>query len=468
MKLVRRMQRAVIRQGWLGAAKERWRLAMVAGVGIAAPFAEGTLKNGWIAAALLLLVAGYVLMSRWTPVLENTLLVVIAVCLTLTGLDLLLRPLIGHKLHFSPLNVASRRLPQLPLLGRWNSTITLEFLAFGDLAAMAGDPTLREYRRIVFETDEAGFRNRPISAPIDVVVVGDSFGAGAGTTQADTFSSLLDTRYGCRTYNLAFPGGPYFEYLNAAIELPRLPLAAHPTLLWTFFTGNDLDDPAGDIWEIEQLPWQRGLAAWLAQYRTFRSRSHLRQWSDALLVRKHTSADQVIQRQLSDGRQVLFMRQQESAAGRSRKEVERHENFPRIAKTMAAMRTLARRHSLELVLAVFPTKGEVYPWLLDGSTDRSREVHASGFTEAVLAVCKDLRIRCLDTKPSLREEADRLFNSSGRLLWWLDDTHFGTLGNAAVAAVLGREVFQGRCGSSDRGRNVVEVNQLSPVQPNAP
>ena len=302
------MQRDIVRQGRLRGVKERWRLAVVAGVAIAAPFVEGTLKNGWIAAALLLLVGGYVLMSQWSRVLENTLLVVIAVCLTLTGLDLLLRPLIGHKLHFSPLNVHSRRLPQLPLLGRWNPTITLDFLAFGDLAAMAGDPSLREYRRIAFETDHAGFRNRPISASIDVVVLGDSFGAGAGTTQAETFSSLLDTRYGCRTYNLAFPGGPYFEYLNAAIELPRLPLAPHATLLWSLFTGNDLDDPAGDIWEIEQLPWQSGLAAWLVQYRTFRSRSPLRQWFDALVVRKHTLADQVIQRQLPDGRRVLFMR----------------------------------------------------------------------------------------------------------------------------------------------------------------
>jgi hypothetical protein len=462
------MQRDIVRQGRLRGVKERWRLAVVAGVAIAAPFAEGTLKNGWIAAALLLLVGGYVLMSQWSRVLENTLLVVIAVCLTLTGLDLLLRPLIGHKLHFSPLNVHSRRLPQLPLLGRWNPTITLDFLAFGDLAAMAGDPSLREYRRIAFETDHAGFRNRPISASIDVVVLGDSFGAGAGTTQAETFSSLLDTRYGCRTYNLAFPGGPYFEYLNAAIELPRLPLAPHATLLWSLFTGNDLDDPAGDIWEIEQLPWQSGLAAWLVQYRTFRSRSPLRQWFDALVVRKHTLADQVIQRQLPDGRRVLFMRQQESAAGRSREEVERHENFPRIAKTMAAMRTLASRYGLELILAMFPTKGEVYSWLLHDTAERSREVRPSGFAEAVLAVCKDLRMRCLDTKPFLREEADRLFSSAGKLLWWLDDTHFGTLGNAAVAAVLGREVLQGGCHSSGRGRNVVEVSQLPPVQPDAP
>ncbi|MES4786889.1 MAG: hypothetical protein C4294_14945, partial [Nitrospiraceae bacterium] len=81
-------------------------------------------------------------------------------------------------MNYTALNVYSHKLPYLPIVGRWDAHLHLIDDQYGDVAALAGDPALGERRRIVFQTDAAGFRNGDVKAPIDLVVLGDSFGAG--------------------------------------------------------------------------------------------------------------------------------------------------------------------------------------------------------------------------------------------------------------------------------------------------
>src|SRR5579885_84050 len=99
------------------------------------------------------------------------------------------------------------------------------------------------------------------------------------------FSSLLAGRLGGRVYNLGFPGGPYDQYLNLAIEWPRLPLAPSAGLVWTFFVGNDLDDAGGEVWDLDALPWRSSLGQMLVRYRTFRNRSPLNRLMENLRAR---------------------------------------------------------------------------------------------------------------------------------------------------------------------------------------
>ena len=86
---------------------------------------------------------------------------------------------------------------------------------------MTGDPSFREPRQIDFRTDALGYRNDTVPHQIDVVVLGDSFAAGAGVTQTATFAHTLATRHGLSVYNLSYPGGPYEQYLNFSIEAPK-------------------------------------------------------------------------------------------------------------------------------------------------------------------------------------------------------------------------------------------------------
>ena len=90
---------------------------------------------------------------------------------------------------------------------------------------------------------------------------------------------------------------------------------------------------------------------------------------------------------------------------------------------------------------ILPTKGEIYRWILDLREWSVEDGRSSGFAEAVLASCDRIHLRCLDSKPYLTEEARRLFESSGQLLWWRDDTHLGEPGHASIADFIAQHML---------------------------
>lgn len=222
-------------------------LGILAAAVMLLPFAEGLLKNGLLAIPLLMPVIWFLGASRTRAYADRALLLLVSLSLSLTVCDLVLRPLIGSRLHYSPMNRHQCRLPVLPILGRWDAMVDFSGSIYGDLAAMIGDPAFREPRTIEFRTDAQGFRNDAIPTPVEALVLGDSFAAGAGITQHGTFAHALAVRHGLSVYNLAYPGGPYDQYVNFSIETPKLLVAPGAELIWTLFTGNDLDDAGGDV-----------------------------------------------------------------------------------------------------------------------------------------------------------------------------------------------------------------------------
>ncbi|HJU06069.1 MAG TPA: hypothetical protein VJ692_13040, partial [Nitrospiraceae bacterium] len=387
----------------------------------------------------------FLLTPRINVTLQNLLIGLTAVCLTVTCTDLLLRPVMGGRLHSTPMNVYTRKLPQLPAVGRWDPNVSLTAASYGDLAAMTGDAALREPRTIQFQTDSAGFRNTSIAQPIEILVLGDSFGAGAGTTQDKVVSRLLETRYGYPTYNLSFPAsGPWQQYVNFAIESPRLTFASNAVVVWLLYTGNDLDDDYGDTWRLEELPWKSGFQAWKVAYKTYRGRSPLHQLTDNVLQRfkrPQGLAANVVTENLPDGRPVLFLKNQEEWSERSRDDVERHHNFPKLRRTMDAMKRLIEEKGLKIVIVVLPTKGEVYPWVFHQRNTLMEDPAPSGFSQAVRSACDGFHLSCFDAKPYFLKAAGRLWSSSGALLWWRDDTHLDEHGHEVLAEFIVREVL---------------------------
>ncbi len=427
-------------------SRKRVGVAILAAAATALPFAEGILKHGWIELLMLAPVAWFLVASRTRDRAERVLLLLVSLCLAVTVCDVILRPIIGSRLHYSPMNLHQRRLPALPMVGRWDAMVDFSGSVYGDLAAMAGDPTFREPRRVEFRTDALGFRNDAVPTFVDVIVLGDSFAAGVGVTQTGTFAHALAARYGRSVYNLSYPGGPYDQYLNFSIEMPKLNVMPGAELIWTLYTGNDLDDAGGDTWEIAALPWRTGLSAVLVDYRTFRNRSPLRQGWEALRSRWGGISRDVAIRSLPDGRPMLFYGPHEVWGERARAEVEQHPNFPKLLTTLRAMKDAVARMGLHVAVVILPTKGEVYRWLL---TPHSADGDApSGFAEAVMAACQQVSLRCWDSKPYLREEARRLFAASHDLLWWRDDTHMNELGHQAIASFVVQEIL----GPSNRER----------------
>ena len=422
-------------------ARQRLPVAIGAAASTALPFAEGVFKNGWIEVLLLLPVAWFLAAPSPSERLKSLLLSLCALCLALLLLDLGLRPFMQRRLNYTPLNVYAHKLPQLPILGRWDPHLDLVDRLYGDLAAMLGEPRYREYREVAFITDGAGFRNSAVQEETDTVVLGDSFAAGWGTTQDRIFARLLETRYGRHVYNLAYPGGPYDQFVNFCIESPRIKTTPHAKVVWTLFTGNDLDDASGEIWELDHLPWRGTLGQWQVRFRTFRNRSPLNQWMAALGRRLSGRQPDVILRELPDGRPVLFLAGQEAWGKRTRQEVEQQVNFSKLERTLGAMRQRIEKDELDLTILILPTKGQVYPGLLNQKADNFKPA-TSGFAEAVEGACERAKVRCLDTLPYLVKRASEVFSTSGELLWWRDDTHLGERGHEVVAEFIAEQVLR--------------------------
>jgi len=78
-------------------------------------------------------------------------------------------------------------------------------LANGDLSNMAGVPQLKRYHEQVFSTDEYGFRNSPgqMDRRPQVVIVGDSFAAGADVSNDEMLDAMIEKETGLVVYSFA-------------------------------------------------------------------------------------------------------------------------------------------------------------------------------------------------------------------------------------------------------------------------
>lgn len=397
-------------------------------------YAEGVIDPVGIEPFLLVPFALYLLVGKGA-ILQNLLITASSIFLTVSLFDIAMRPFTGY-LHYQPFHAYTRRLPQLPIMGRWDPGVDVVSKGYGDLAAMSGDPTFREWREIQFQTDALGFRNNSIPDTIDLLILGDSFGAGGGTTQNKMFSSVLERKYGIPTYNLSYPGGPYDEFVNFVHESSKLKFSPHATIVWAWYTGNDVPDSTGEFVGVDQLPWNTMLQAWLVRYHTYRNRSPLKQWWQIMQEVKPGTGGGVVVRRLPTGEPFLFLRSQEDWAAQSKQAVEEHPNFIKITRSLELMKALTLEQGLNLVVLILPTKGEVYPWIFASPKASIADVYPSGFALATISSCEAAHVECYDIKPYLLEHGARLYTSSGKLLWWRDDTHIGEEGHAAVAEFI--------------------------------
>lgn len=369
--------------------------------------------------------------------------VLLSACFGVTLFDLAARPLLLYLSSVRPSERYIYRWPELPLLQRYDAGVRFEGMTYGDLAAVSGRGDWREWHPIRFVTDEYGFRNEPqgpgsASRPLDLILLGDSFGVAAATTQDETLSGVLARDYGLNVYNLSVSReSPQQEYANLVLEGKRLNTREGTCVLWLVFTGNDLDDPY--YTELEDpKPTRPGAFARLAvPLSDFRARSPVR--------RLLTDGDSalIIERTFIDGRRVLFHQNYAERRGRTAEEVMHHPNFVHLKTTLGAMERLAGARRLKVFVALVPSKEEVYSWLLDGAPPWSSGVEPSGFADVLRGLCEQHGFRFLDLKPTLAEESRREFERSGALLWWPDDTHWNGEGQRAAARIIYQKLLGG-------------------------
>ncbi|MEJ2071406.1 MAG: hypothetical protein P8X58_13555 [Syntrophobacterales bacterium] len=113
-------------------------------------------------------------------------------------------------------------------------------IPFGDMVSLNRQlkPTIGEPRLMRYKTDSLGFRNDADYRNEPLLLVGDSFIAGSGSTQADLLSAQLTRDYGIPAYNLAFPGKlhSYVRYVQTFFKTYR---NSDARVLLFLFEGND-------------------------------------------------------------------------------------------------------------------------------------------------------------------------------------------------------------------------------------
>jgi SGNH hydrolase-like domain, acetyltransferase AlgX len=366
--------------------------------------------------------------------LKRLALVVLSIFVAVTVCDLAARPLIPYVFESRPTERWTHAWPPQPHLVRFYPNIKSEGVTYGDLAEMSRRKDFREERWIRFITDRFGFRNEPSTEGLtfDLILLGDSFCAVGGTTQAQTIGSVLAKDHSLNVYNLSVGShSPLQEYATLVLESGRLKKREGTTVLWVLFTGNDLDDSYFTDLETLSPPilsWRDQLAA---RYASFREGSAVRQ-----LMGRADHSDLLLSRTAPDGRTLLFFKPYVDRTSRSVDEVRHHPNFDHFKTTFTLMRQLAQSEHLRVVVAVVPSKEEVYAWLLKRDPEWTSSKEPSGFSIVAHEFCDLNGFKFFDLKPTLIEASEKTFKESGELLWWRDDTHWNPVGQRVAADAI--------------------------------
>lgn len=305
----------------------------------------------------------------------------------------------------------------------------------GDLAAIDKSlPTsLFDPRTVHFKTDDLGFRNNEPYHGQKVVVMGDSFALGNGTDWKDTISGVLHEEYGIDTYNFSYPSDPvsYYERANRFLK----EISSDVSFVFFFYEGNDFFSPdmkkgvAGE--PMEDTSW------WISalnDYDSFRSK-----WLAP------------VEQYLPYVRQlfILSRRLERSFFDRASSRVEVHADDHIAMAFLTPQGEMATKANLELqppfpeVLAektlcafLIPVKQRVYKDLMPEDF-RQRLQEPSSALRVLNENLSGTGVPVIDLSPILAAAATRE-RSSGRTVYWRDDTHWNGLAVRAVAPEIVR------------------------------
>lgn len=368
----------------------------------------------------------------------NLFVAVMSCCFIVTLFDLISRPLLRKKLYYRTYEMFTRRWPPMPSLTRYYKNVSYEGEEYGDLAAMSGVRDYRQTRKVIFKTDSFGFRNAQTASEkvLDIIILGDSFGVGNGTSQDEIMSSVFIEKYGLKAYNLSSVGSPWAELMNLKIEFKRLKTSGKTVLLWTIFTGNDLFEAYGG--GMNPAVFNNPVKRFLVSFYTFRRRSPVRLLLKRFAERGETDkmTDMVIARDFLDSRKILFYKPYSEQRNFTADDILRHENYEKLAAVFGEMKKYSESKHINIAVVLIPAKSEVYSWALDGKPPWTSDSKPSAFSVVVKDISRRNGFRFLDLKPFLIDESKQVFDESGELLWWYDDTHWNGKGHSAAAAVI--------------------------------
>jgi lysophospholipase L1-like esterase len=348
-------------------------------------------------------------------------------------LDLLLRAVGFHPAVVRPNEALIQHWPRDPRLLRYRENAVVDMRANGDLAAMHWESAARETRSVRFETDGRGFRKVASGGGrTTVILLGDSVGAGSGTTAGSTCADLLTTIYGHNVVNLSVGGSnAWQEYATLRYETDHLQLGPDQTVLWLLFPANDLEGEFGPVGTDLQLADPGMVVTAWRRYATWRNRSPIA----SLFGRSGSGqAGQVLAKVLPGGDTMLFYAIYAAHLHLQPGQVESHPTWPAIDATLAAMVQLGQDTGVRVVACLLPSKADIYSWVLLGTEPFAEPIRSTASVAALARHARAAGLEVHDLTAPLWEAAREAWQNA--LLWWRDDTHPNPSGHATLARLL--------------------------------
>lgn len=407
-------------------------LTALAGAGLIASVELGVLSSNEATVSeigiLLLFALGRAGSPTWKQFTARCLLSLTSASLIVPTTDLLLR-------QFDDATLRKRPWPKLHTVMVYEANANCKTTLVGGLAMMCGESRLGEPRRIVFQTDASGFRNAPATdtRPFDLVLLGDSFTAGAYTSQEDIFATQIARQSGWRVLNLGIGGGgPWAHLMYLRGEFPQRSIRRGATLVWCLYTGNDLIDPYGPL-DDREIPWSDPATARRIERNHIREQSALAKlFRQASVGTPHAHLVVKVPGPFGDGPLFFYSPNREQADLRP-EDVRNRPEYPYLRQTITALRDFAADHDLVVKVVLIPCKEEVYGWLLESEPPWTTRRERSAFSIEVEQILIDNELEFHDLKPDFFAAAEQAF-SQGKLLWWRDDTHINGAGHALIAS----------------------------------
>lgn len=288
----------------------------------------------------------------------------------------------------------------------------------------------------LWEGGGIGFRTRPVDYFVDAVAVGDSFTL-CFTEESDCWVNILANSAGLGMVNLGQPvtGSTSHARILAGFGEPLKP----PLVIWQFF-GNDFNDDyglavfRGEVAPVETPPAAADHAStvwhWLRTHSVAAAvieTALAGQWGglpDEARVFAKPYQTQIGAQVLAFGglyeQQALDMRRPQNQIG-----------LRLSREALADSKTRVEAWDGTLVVVLIPTREEVYARWTAGQMGAEAMQALASAREAMLSLCDELALLCLDLLPGLQRYAEQ-----GQALYFSDDMHLNPRGNAALAALV--------------------------------
>jgi hypothetical protein len=282
----------------------------------------------------------------------------------------------------------------------------------GDLQSMTTEK-ISSPHHVTYRIDSYGFRNDADYRGQKYLLVGDSFIAGSGNTQADLLNTQLARDHGVDTYNLAHPGDvPDYAMYVAGFRAMH---GNDAKVLLFVFEGNDFVD--------SRAKQRSAISLFFKRYTNMFSDTNVFRVTKSLYKRATRSsgiaASEYITLAGIQGKKVAFLT---GYVNQTRKTSQ-----PVIPAFERAIMDISP--GLEHVYFI-PTKYRVYRHYVNPN-----ESLPNVAWEYLNGLCAKKGLRCTNLTEPLVQASDELLKK-GELTWWPDDTHWNGNGIAVAARVV--------------------------------